>query len=171
MLKSLNNFSFSFDGKKFLEMREKNKIDLNFIIDLNNIYSEIFKIIDNYNNHNNNLTYSEEINLNILINAYDQIESKIKFIIAVCQNSPVDAYLNLIEKLTNKNSQSRIALEHIQDKKDIILTYAANCIYSQQETGFNNQSSGSATPSEQIAKVAEAIGKLPPRLTRGDTTL
>lgn len=51
----------------------------------------------------------------------------------------------------------------LQDKKDIILTYAANCIYSQQETGFNNQSSGSTNPSDQIAKVAEAIGKLVPR--------
>ena len=51
----------------------------------------------------------------------------------------------------------------LQDKKDIILTYAANCIYSQQETGFNNQSSGGSNPSEQIAKVAEAIGKLVPK--------
>ena len=50
-----------------------------------------------------------------------------------------------------------------EDKKDIILTYAANCIYSQQETGFNNQSSGGSNPSEQIAKVAEAIGKLVPK--------
>ena len=51
----------------------------------------------------------------------------------------------------------------LQDKKDIILTYAANCIYSQQETGFNNESSGGSNPSEQIAKVAEAIGKLVPK--------
>ena len=50
-----------------------------------------------------------------------------------------------------------------EDKKDIILTYAANCIYSQQETGFNNQSSGGSNPSEQIAKVAEAIAKLAPK--------
>ena len=50
-----------------------------------------------------------------------------------------------------------------EDKKDIILTYAANCIYSQQETGFNNQSSGGSNPSGQIAKVAEAIAKLAPK--------
>lgn len=50
--------------------------------------------------------------------------------------------------------------ESLQDKKDIILTYAANCIYSQQETGFNNKSSGGSNPSAQITKVAEAIGKL-----------
>ena len=49
----------------------------------------------------------------------------------------------------------------VEDKKDIILTFAANCIYSQHETGFNNKSSSDGSnPSDQITKVAEAIGKL-----------
>lgn len=47
-----------------------------------------------------------------------------------------------------------------QDKKDIILTFAANCIYTQQETGFSNEkSAGTGSPAEQIAKLAEAINK------------
>ena len=51
-----------------------------------------------------------------------------------------------------------------EGKKDIILTYAADCIYSHQETGFNNKSkSKDSTPAEQIAKVVETIRKLAPK--------
>ena len=71
-----------------------------------------------------------------------------------------------INKHKQNALQTFVALVHATkdaDKKDIILTYAANCIYSQQETGFNNQSSGGSNPSEQVAKVAEAIAKLAPK--------
>jgi hypothetical protein len=71
-----------------------------------------------------------------------------------------------INKHKQNALQTFVALVHTTkdaDKRDIILTYAANCIYSQQETGFNNQSSSGPNPSEQIAKIAEAIVKAAPK--------